>query len=81
MLTHLQKTQILLSEILSRNGSYADEMKEELYIFLFENEHPLHFLNELSTAAAIQNKVAVILHQMILHEHEVTLQEIMEWSV
>jgi hypothetical protein len=62
MLTHLQKIHIFKSEILSRNVSYADKMKEELYIHMFENEHPLHFLNELSTAVAIQNKVAVILH-------------------
>jgi len=32
MLTHLQKTQILQSEILSRNGSYADEMKAKSLI-------------------------------------------------
>jgi hypothetical protein len=45
------------------------------------NQSRLNILNELSTAAAIQNKVAVILHQMILHEDEASLQEIMELSV
>ncbi len=63
------------------NGSYADSMKAELAIFFFENEHPLDFLNDLKTEQEIQNKVDAIIHQMILHEDEASLQEIMELSV
>ncbi len=81
MLTHHQKSQILQSIILSSNGSYADGMKAELAIFFFENEHPLDFLNDLKTEQEIQNKVDAIIHQMILHEDEASLQEIMELSV
>ena len=81
MLTHHQKSQILQSIILSSNGSYADSMKAELAIFFFENEHPLDFLNDLKTEQEIQNKVDAIIHQMIMHEDEASLQEIMELSV
>ena len=81
MLTHLQKSQILQSIIASSNGSYADAMKDELVIFFFENEHPLDFLNDIQTEQEIQNKVDAIIHQMIMHEDEATLQEIMELSV
>ena len=81
MLTHLQKSQILQSIIASSNGSYADAMKAELAIFFFENEHPLDFLNDLQTEQEIQNKVDAIIYQMIMHEDEASLQEIMELSV
>jgi hypothetical protein len=35
----------------------------------------------LKTNQEIQNKVDAIINQMILHEDEASLQEIMEWSV
>ena len=81
MLTHHQKSQILQSIIVSSNGNYADAMKAELAIFFFENEHPLDFLKDLKTEQEIQNKVDAIIHQMIMHEDEASLQEIMELSV
>ena len=56
-------------------------MKAELAIFFFENEHPLDFLKDLKTEQEIQNKVDAIIHQMIMHEDEASLQEIMELSV
>lgn len=81
MLTHHQKSQFLQSIIASSNGSYADAMKDELVIFFFENEHPLDFLKDLKTEQEIQNKLDAIIHQMIMHEDEASLQEIMELSV
>ena len=81
MLTHLQKIQILQSEILSRNGSYADKMKEEIYFFFFENEFSFDFLNELNSEEAILNKVAVLIHQMIMHEEEEELQAIIQCAL
>jgi hypothetical protein len=81
MLTHPQKIQILQSEILSRNGSYADKMKEEIYFFFFENEFSFDFLNELNSEEAILNKVAVLIHQMIMHEEEEELQAIIQCAL
>jgi hypothetical protein len=41
----------------------------------------LDFLYDLKTEQEIQNKVDAIIHQMIMYENEVSLQEIMELSV
>jgi hypothetical protein len=51
-------------------------MKAELDIFFFENEFPLDFLNDFNSEKEIQNKIDVIIHQMIMHEDEDELQEI-----
>jgi hypothetical protein len=81
MLSHLQKIHIFKSEILSKNGSYADKMKEEIYFFFFENEYSFDFLNELNSEEAIKNKVAVLIHQMIMHEDENDLREIIQFTL
>jgi hypothetical protein len=81
MLTHLQKIQIFKSEILSRNESYADTMKDEIYFFFFENEYSFDFLNELNSEEAIKNKVAVLIHQMIMHEDENELRDIIQCAL
>ena len=51
-------------------------MKSELNIFFFENEFPLDFLNDLNNEKEIQKKIDVIIHQMIMHEDEEELQDI-----
>jgi hypothetical protein len=76
MLSFKEKINVLKSYIDSKNGSYSDEMKAELDIFFFENDFPLDFLNDLNTEKEIQNKIDVIIHQMIMHEDEEELQEI-----
>lgn len=76
MLSFKEKINVLKSYIDSKNGSYSDGMKVELDIFFFENQFPLDFLNDLNTEKEIQNKIDVIIHQMIMHEHEEELQEI-----
>lgn len=76
MLSFKEKINVLKSYIDSKNGSYSDEMKAELDIFFFENEFPLDFLKDLSTEKEIQNKIEVIIHQMIIHEDEEELHEI-----
>jgi len=81
MLTHIQKIQIFKSEILSRNGSYADTLKDEIYFFFFENEFSFDFLNELNSEEAIKNKVAVLIHQMVMHEDENNLQDIIQFTL
>jgi hypothetical protein len=81
MLTRLQKIQIFKSEILSRNGSYADEMKEDIYFFFFENEYSFDFLNELNSEEAIKNKVAVLIHQLIMYDEEDELQAIIQCAL
>lgn len=81
MLTLEEKIEIFKTELLSKNESYADTMKDEIYFFLFENEYPLDFLNELNSVEAIQNKVAVIIHKMIMHEDEEELRDIIEFTL
>jgi hypothetical protein len=81
MLSFEEKTKILKSYIETTNGSYADQMKAELDIFFFENQFPLDFLNEMNTEKEIQNKTDVIIHQMIMHQHEEELQEIIQFCI
>ena len=76
MLSFKEKINVLKSYIDSKNGSYSDEMKAELDIFFFENEFPLDFLNDFNTEKEIQKKIDVIIHQMIMHEDEEELHEI-----
>ena len=76
MLSFKEKINVLKSYIDSKNDSYSDEMKAELDIFFFENEFPLYFLNDFNSEIEIQNKIDVIIHQMIMHEDEEELQEI-----
>lgn len=76
MLSFKEKINVLKSYIDSKNGSYSDEMKAELDIFFFENEFPLDFLNDFNSEKEIQNKIDVIINQMIMHEDEEELQEI-----
>jgi hypothetical protein len=81
MLKLEEKIEIFKNELLSKNESYADTMKDEIYFFFFENEYPFNFLNELNSVEAIQNKVAVIIHKMIMHEDEEELRDIIKWTL
>lgn len=54
-------------------------MKVELNVFFFENEFPLDFLNDLKTENDIQNKIDVIIHQMVMHEDEEELHDIIQF--
>jgi hypothetical protein len=81
MLTQEEKIEIFRNELLSKNESYADTMKDEIYFFFFENEYSFDFLNELNSGEAIKNKVAVLLHQMIMHEDENDLREIIQFTL
>jgi hypothetical protein len=81
MLTLEEKIEIFKTELLSKNESYADTMKEEIYFFFFENEYPFDFLNDLNSEKAILNKVAVIIHKMIMHEDVEELRDIIECTL
>jgi len=81
MLTLEEKIEIFKTELLSKNESYADTMKEEIYFFFFENEYPFDFLNDLNSVETIQNKVNVIIHKMIMHEDEEELRDIIECTL
>ncbi len=81
MLTLEEKIEIFKTELLSKNESYANTMKEEIYFFFFENEYPFDFLNDLNSVEAIQNKVNVIIHKMIMHEDEEELRDIIEFTL
>ncbi len=76
MLSFTEKVNVLKSYIDSKNGSYSDGMKVELDIFFFENEFPLDFLHDFNNEKELQNKIDVIIHQMIMYEDEEELQEI-----
>ena len=81
MLKLEEKIEIFKTELLSKNESYADTMKDEIYFFFFENEYPFDFLNDLNSVEAIQNKVNVIIHKMIMHEDEEELRDIIKWTL
>ena len=81
MFTLEEKIEVFKTELLSKNESYADTMKDEIYFFFFENEYSFDFLIELNSIEAIQNKVNVIIHKMIMHEDKEELKDIIEWTL
>jgi hypothetical protein len=78
MLTINEKTLIFKNYLDVKNGSYADEMKDELYFFFFINENSFNFLKKLNTKEDIFNRVDSIISRMIMHEDEDELSNIIE---
>jgi len=81
MLNFDLKTNMFKHLLLSRDGSYADTMKEELFFHFFENKNDLSFLNKLQTKCQVEKKVDFFVSKMIMHEHEEDLNEIIHYCL
>jgi len=70
----LEEKQLYFKEyLLFQNGSYADEVKESIYDYFFEDEIGLsnfQFLDKLNNTNEIKNKVELIVSKIILHEDD-----------
>lgn len=75
------KILILENYLRLQNGSYSDNMKEELYLFFFINEGKKDFLETLSTKSEITNKIDFIINKMIMLEDQEELSDIIECSL
>jgi hypothetical protein len=80
MLNFKQKIEIFKSYLEEENGSYGDEMKNEIQFF-FENDRDFKFLADLNTKEDIENKIEQVVSRMILHEHEDELKNIISYQL
>jgi hypothetical protein len=78
MLNFEEKIQIFESLLLSKNDSYADFMKDEIYFYFFENHRGFDFLKGINTHKELEDKMEFIISKMIRHEHEEGLLTIIE---
>ncbi|MCU0467565.1 MAG: hypothetical protein MUF58_03115 [Arcicella sp.] len=78
MLSEEDKIDFLEEYLNLKNGSYGDNMKEELIFYFFELENDKSFLDHLDSEDAIKSKVEILISKMILHEHEDGLHNIIE---
>lgn len=78
MLKFKDKVNILEKYLLTKEDSYADVMKDELYFYFFINEIECDFLKTLLSEEEIINKIDFVISKMILHEHEDSSDQIIE---
>lgn len=70
--------------LLSRNGSYADNIKDEIHDYFFEtmgNRSEIEnfsFLNSLVYSDEIENKVDLFVSKIIMHEHHAGIEDLIE---
>lgn len=78
MLSEEDKVHFLKEYLSLKNGSYGDEMKEEIMFYFFELENDKDFLDHLDSEDEIKSKVEILVSKMILHEHEDGLHSIIQ---
>lgn len=70
---------IIFEEYLNiKNNSYADKMKDEIYEYFFINENGLECLDYKSTEIEIISFTDLLITNMIMHEDEGGLHNIIE---
>jgi hypothetical protein len=78
MLSKNEKIAAFEAFLAVRYESYGDVMRDEIKNYYAENESELSFLDKLKTKEEIENKINFVVSKMILHEHEDSLQNIIE---
>lgn len=73
-----EKVVVFKEYLKKKNGSYSDEMKDEIYIYFFENGNSLDFIENLYLESEIIKKTDSYIHKMIMHEDEDDLCNIIE---
>ncbi len=82
MLTINDKIAIFEELLLENNGSYADDIKEEIYNYFFiytgtkKDVKNFSFLNDIDTADLIKEKVDYLVSKIIMHEHQGGLEDL-----
>ncbi|KOY85772.1 hypothetical protein AD998_06035 [bacterium 336/3] len=78
MLSYEQKVAFLENYLLTKNDSYSDSIKEDIYFYFFEREVSPDFLNQLNSEKEIEQKIDLVVSKTILHEHEDGLEDIIQ---
>jgi len=82
MLTINEKILLFEQLLLTKNGSYADEIKDEIHEYFFERMgdstdiENFSFLNLASSSKEIEEKVDLIVSKIILHEHHAGVEDL-----
>ena len=82
MLKLNEKIEYFRKQLLIQNNSYADNIKEEIYDYFFQdfvNEQEInesYFLNFLTTYEDIVNQIDLIVSKIIMHEHHAGMEEL-----
>jgi len=82
MLEIQTKIELFESCLLSKNGSYADTMKEEIHDYFFVNMgdekdiENFSFLKKLKNSVDIENKVNGLVSKLIINEHHAGLDDL-----
>lgn len=78
MLSKNEKIAAFEASLSVRHESYGDMMRDEIKNYYADNKSELSFLDKLKTKEEIENKVNFVVSKMILHEHQDSLQNIIE---
>jgi len=77
MLNYKEKIDFLAEYLSLKNKNYADLIKEELYIQIFDFENiSSQFLEKIKTKQEIIDKIEFVVSKVVLHEHETGINNI-----
>lgn len=73
-----EKTKFFESLLLEENGSYADEIREQIYFYFFESENDpeFKFLDKMDNAETISKKLDFVVSKIILHEDDERVEDL-----
>jgi hypothetical protein len=78
MLSFDDKIKLFQNTLEIKNGNYADDIKDEIFFYFFENERSFHFLNLLKSEDDIIKKVDFLVSKIIMHEHQEGINTLIE---
>ncbi len=87
MLTIEEKIRLFESFINIKNGSYSDNIKDDIYEYLFlikgisSDTNNFNFLNPLNSKNEIEKKIDMIVSKIIMHEHHAGIEDIIEDAI
>lgn len=82
MLTIEERIVFFEQKLLTKNGSYGDTIKNEIYNYFFmyiggsSNIENFSFLNSLVSEEEIENKINLIVSKIIMHEHHAGIEDL-----
>ncbi len=77
MLNQKEKIEFLSEYLSLKNNNYADLIKEELYIQIFDFENiSFQFIEKVKTKREIIDKIEFVVSKVVLHEHEAGINNI-----
>jgi len=82
MLTINEKITLFEQNLLTKNDSYTDEIKDEIYEYFFEkignnlDIENFYFLNLINSSNAIEKKIDLIVSKIIMHQHHAGIEDL-----